>query len=68
MKIVVCAKQTFDTEAVISLNADGQVNSEGITLILDPYSEFAVEKALQMQEKDGGEVVILTIGNAGAQA
>lgn len=68
MKIVVCAKQTFDTEAVISLNANGQVNSDGITLILDPYSEFAVEKAIQMKEKDGGEVVVLTIGNAGAQA
>lgn len=68
MKIVVCAKQTFDTEAVIALTADGQVNATGITLIIDPYSEFAVEQAIQMKEKDGGEVIVLTIGNAGAQS
>jgi electron transfer flavoprotein beta subunit len=67
LKIVVCAKQTFDTEAVISLDANGQINSDGITLILDPYSEFAVEEAIRMKEKHGGEVVILTIGKPSAQ-
>lgn len=63
MKIAVCVKQTIDTEAVITLDADGQVVTEGAALIIDPYAEFAVEKAVQLKEAYGGEVVIVTVGS-----
>ena len=62
MKIAVCVKQTIDTEAVITLDADGRVVTEGAALIIDPYAEFAVEKAVQLKEAHGGEVVIVTAG------
>lgn len=62
MKIAVCVKQTIDTEAVITLDADGRVVTEGAALIIDPYAEFAVEKAVQLKEAHGGEVVIVTVG------
>lgn len=62
MKIAVCVKQTIDTEAVITLDADGQVVTEGAALIIDPYAEFAVEKAVQLKEAHGGEVVVVTVG------
>ena len=63
MKIAVCVKQTIDTEAVITLDADGQVVTEGAALIIDPYAEFAVEKAVQLKEAQGGEVLIVTVGS-----
>lgn len=62
MKIAVCVKQAIDTEALITLDADGQVVTEGAALIIDPYAEFAVEKAVQLKEAQGGEVVVVTIG------
>lgn len=67
MRIVVCMKQTFDTEAKISLTADGAINSDGVTLVVDPYSEFAVEKGIQLKETFGGEVVIACAGDVKAE-
>lgn len=67
MKIVVCAKQTFDTEAKIALDASGNISTEGVNLVLDPYSEFAVEEGIRTKEKMGGEVIVLTVGPDSAQ-
>lgn len=63
MKIVVLMKQTFDTETKIALDANGQIDSNGVNYVVNPYCEFAVEKALQIKEGLGsGEVVILSAG------
>lgn len=62
MKIVVLAKQTFDTEAKITLDAAGKINREGVNLIMNPYDEFAVEEALRLKEKHGGEVTVVSFG------
>lgn len=67
MKIVVCLKQTFDTEAKITINAGGKINDQGVSLIMNPYDEFAVEEALRLQEKNGGEVTVISVGGAKAQ-
>ncbi|HHW43111.1 MAG TPA: electron transfer flavoprotein subunit beta, partial [Desulfotomaculum sp.] len=48
MKVVVFAKQTFDTEAKITLDNQGKINREGVSLIMNPYDEFAVEEALRI--------------------
>ncbi|KKM10164.1 electron transfer flavoprotein subunit beta, partial [Clostridiales bacterium PH28_bin88] len=63
MRIVVCMKQTFDTEAKIQLDAGGKISTEGIQYIINPYDEFAVEEALRIKEKLGqGEVVVVSVG------
>lgn len=62
MNIVVCVKQVIDTEAVIELNGEGEVVLEGQTLVIDPYSEFAVERAVQLKEQLGGTVTLLCLG------
>ena len=67
MKIVACIKQTFDTEAKIVVGGDGQISDEGVNLIVNPYDEFAVEEAIRTKEKDGGEVVVVTVGGDKAQ-
>jgi electron transfer flavoprotein beta subunit len=61
MNIVVTLKQTFDTEAKIALK-DGKIDAAGVETVINPYDEFAVEEALKLKEKLGGEVTIVSVG------
>ncbi|MFZ5651541.1 MAG: electron transfer flavoprotein subunit beta/FixA family protein [Bacillota bacterium] len=67
MKIVVCMKQTFDTEAKIAIDASGKINKQGVSLIMNPYDEFAVEEALRIKEKLGGDVTVVSVGGPETQ-
>lgn len=62
MNIAVCIKQTVDTEAEVGVDAEGRVLTEGQTLVIDPYSEFAVERAVQLVEEHGGDVSVVCVG------
>jgi electron transfer flavoprotein beta subunit len=64
---VVCIKQVADTATRVKIAADGRtLDPAGVTWILNPYDEFAVEQALRIKEAAGaGEVVVLTVGGAG---
>ena len=64
MKIAVCVKQVPDTEAKIKIGADGRsVDETGVNLVVSPYDEYALEEALRLREKHGGEVVAFTVGD-----
>lgn len=63
MKIAVCMKQTPDTEATIKIAGDGQsIDEQNIKWIMNPYDEYAVEVALRLKEKFGGETWVVTLG------
>ncbi|MGH7354187.1 MAG: electron transfer flavoprotein subunit beta/FixA family protein [Candidatus Rokuibacteriota bacterium] len=64
MKIVVCVKQVPDTATQIKISSDPKtIDTAGITWIVSPYDEFAVEEALRIKEKRGqGEVVAVSLG------
>jgi electron transfer flavoprotein beta subunit len=63
MKIAVCVNHVPDTEARIKISADGKtIDKTGITFILNPYDEIAVEQGLQLKEKFGGEVIAVSLG------
>ena len=63
MKIGVLAKRVPDTEARVSIGADGKsIDESGIEFIISPYDEIAGEVALQLKEKHGGEVVVVCYG------
>lgn len=62
MNIVVCLKQTFDTEAKIVLDGKGNIDGTGVNLVINPYDEFAVEEALKLKEKFGGTVTLVSMG------
>ncbi|HUG53752.1 MAG TPA: electron transfer flavoprotein subunit beta/FixA family protein [Vicinamibacteria bacterium] len=69
MKIVVLVKQVPDTEARIRIAPDGKGIAEGdLSWIVSPYDEFAIEEALRIKEKKGGEVVLVTLGPDRAQS
>jgi electron transfer flavoprotein beta subunit len=64
---VVCIKQVADTETRVKIAADGKsLDPAGVTWILNPYDEFAIEQALRIREQQGaGEVVVISVGGAG---
>jgi electron transfer flavoprotein beta subunit len=64
MKIVVCIKQVPDTATQVKIAGGGKaIETAGITWIVSPYDEFAVEEALRIKEKRGqGEVVAVSLG------
>jgi len=64
MKILVAIKQVPDTATQMKIGPDGRgIDTTGITWIVSPYDEFAVEEALRIKEKRGqGEVVAVSLG------
>jgi electron transfer flavoprotein beta subunit len=69
MKIVVCAKYVPDTAIKVKIAPDGKgVDLTDVTLVVNPYDEFAVEEALQIKEKQGAEVVVVGAGSEKAAA
>ena len=67
MKIVVFMKQVFDTEAKIALDGDGKINKQDVSLVMNPYDEYAVELGLRIQEKFKGEVTVVSVGGTETQ-
>ena len=63
MKIIVCVKQVIDTGAALTLK-DGQVDTEGLPRVLNPYDEFAVEEAVRIRERspDDTSVTLISLG------
>lgn len=63
MKIAVCVSQVPDTTTKVKVGPDGKtIDPAGVTYIINPYDEFAVEAALQLKEKNGGETVVISVG------
>src|SRR5882762_3778339 len=64
MKILVTVKQVPETATQVKIAADGKtIDTTGITWIVSPYDEFAIEEALRIKEKRGqGEVIALSLG------
>jgi electron transfer flavoprotein beta subunit len=63
MKIAVCVSHVPDTAAKINIGNDGKsIDQTGVTFVINPYDEFAVEEALKTKEKFGGETVAISLG------
>jgi electron transfer flavoprotein beta subunit len=63
LKILVTAKRVEDPESKIKVKPDGSgIVTEGVNYKMNPFDEIAVEEALRLREKHGGEVVVASIG------
>ncbi len=63
MKIAVCVSHVPDTAAKINIGSDGKnIDANGVTFVVNPYDEFAIEEALKTKEKLGGETVAISLG------
>jgi electron transfer flavoprotein beta subunit len=61
LKIVTCIKQVPDSAAKVVVE-NGRVNWGDAPLVINPWDEFAVEAALQLKEKHGGTVTVISVG------
>ena len=66
MKIAVCVSHVPDTAAKINIAESGKdIDPAGVTYIINPYDEYAVEEALKTKETlgDDSEVIAISVGN-----
>ena len=64
MKFIVCINHVPDTETKVKVGADGKtIDKTGVNFMLSPYDEFAIEAALKLKEKFGGETIALSLGS-----
>ncbi|CVK19790.1 electron transfer flavoprotein subunit beta/FixA family protein [Sporomusa sphaeroides] len=62
MEIIVCVKQVPDTTEV---KIDPQTNTlirQGVPSIVNPFDKNALEEALKLKEKHGGQVTVISMG------
>ena len=67
MNMVVCIKQVIDPEAPpasfkIDPTANKVVPPPGVSPVVDPYAEYAVEAALRIKDAKGGKVTAISMG------
>ncbi len=63
MKVAVCIKRVPDMEARFRIAGDGaSVDEAGLKYDMGDFDGYAVEVALQLTEKQGGEVVAISVG------
>jgi len=66
MRIYVCVKHVPDTAAKITVVGSAGF-AETCKFIVNPYDEYSLEEAVQINQRDGkGEVVVVTVGKDSA--
>ena len=63
MKIIVVIKQVPDRDAPVRIAAGGKwIEESGLQWAMNEPDAYALEEALQLKEKNGGEVIVLSAG------
>jgi electron transfer flavoprotein beta subunit len=65
MEILVCVKRVPDTaENEIEVNRDGSdIERDDLVFSVNEWDNYAVEEALQLRDKVGGSVTVVTVGD-----
>jgi electron transfer flavoprotein beta subunit len=67
MHIVVCIKQVPDSAQIRVHPVTNTIMRQGVPTIINPYDLFALEEALRVRDKHGGEVTVITMGPPSAE-
>lgn len=62
MNIVVCIKQVPDSDKVTIDRETNRLNRAGVPSVINPFDENAIELGLQLKDKYGGKVTVITMG------
>jgi len=63
MNVICCIARVPDTAARVKVGADGKsLDPDGIQYVINPYDEFALEAAIQIKERHGGELTVIHVG------
>jgi electron transfer flavoprotein beta subunit len=69
MKIIVALKQVAARDSLLKIAPGGRwIDESGLSFEINEPDAYALETALQLKEKEGGEVVVLCAGPARAQS
>lgn len=70
MKILVCISNVPDTTTKVTFtNNNTTFNSAGVQFVINPYDEwYALVRALELKEAQGGNVTIIHVGLADSEA
>jgi len=68
MNIVVCIKQVPDTAEVRINPETGTLIREGVPSIINPFDMHAIEAGIQIKERVGGKVTVMTMGPPQAES
>ena len=68
MNMIVCIKQVIDPEAPpasfkIDPSGNKVVPPAGVSPVVDPYAEYAVEAALKVKDASGGKITAISLGS-----
>ncbi len=66
MKILAAIKRAPQRDVRMKLTPAGALVTDQIQYEVNPFDELAVEEALRIRERVGGEVVVLSVGGAAA--
>lgn len=65
MKILVCITHVPDTTSKISFTDNNtRLNAAGVQFIIGPYDDYALARAVELKEAQGGSVTVLNVGEA----
>jgi electron transfer flavoprotein beta subunit len=62
MHSVVCIKQVPDSAQIRVHPVTNTIMRQGVPAIINPYDTWALEAALELRDKHGGEVTVVTMG------
>jgi electron transfer flavoprotein beta subunit len=62
VKIIVCIKQVPSATDVLINPNTGLLNREGIDVIVNPFDLYAIEEGIQLKERYGGFVSVISMG------
>ena len=68
MNIVVCVKQVPDTAEMKIDPVTNNLVRDGVTNIMNPYDQYALETALQLKDELGAHVTVITMGPPHAES
>lgn len=68
MKIIVCIKQVPDTTDVKINPETNTLVREGVTSVINPFDMYAIEEAIKLKERFGGEAIAVTMGPPQAES
>ncbi len=63
MKILICISHVPDTNAKIPFK-DGQPDLNGIAMVIAPYDDFALARAVELRDETKGKLTVLNVGLA----
>lgn len=69
MKILVCISNVPNTTSKINFVGDNKAfDTQGVTYIINPNDEFGLTRAIWLQQKEGANVTVVTVGEASCEA